>query len=66
LALSQALSIELIIHSIGSVRRDQEKVRLSAQACNMYFVTKIALPGTAEAMVQEAVEFVGRKVETQG
>jgi hypothetical protein len=31
----------------------------------MYFVTKIALPGTAEAMVQEAVEFVGRTVETQ-
>jgi hypothetical protein len=32
----------------------------------MYFVTKIALPGTAEAMVQEAAEFVGRTVEIQG
>jgi hypothetical protein len=32
----------------------------------MYFVTKIALHRTAEATVQEAVEFVGRTVETQG
>jgi hypothetical protein len=36
------------------------------QACDMYFVTKIALPGTAEAMVQEAGELVLRTVETQG
>jgi hypothetical protein len=63
LALSQVLSIETIIHSIGSVRRDKQKVRLSVQACNTYFVTKIALSGTAEAMVQEAVELVGRTVE---
>jgi hypothetical protein len=41
-------------------------VRLSVQACDMYFVTKIALPGTAEAMVQEAGELVLRTVETQG
>jgi hypothetical protein len=36
------------------------------QACDMYFVTKIALPGTAEAMVQEAGELVLRTVETHG
>jgi hypothetical protein len=32
----------------------------------MYFATKIALPGTAEAVVQEVVELVGRTVETRG
>ncbi len=43
------------LHRSRSFRRDQYKVRSSVQACIMYFVTRISLPGTLPERVVPAL-----------